>query len=57
MKSRVTNRECEYLSVRDDIWFGRERHDDYCHYHHTWCPDCRWCRFYEQDMEEKTDQQ
>ena len=48
----MRNNECEYLSVRDDIWFGRERHDDYCYYNHEWCPDCRGCKFNEQENDD-----
>lgn len=39
------NEDCEYLSHRDDIWHGSERHDYYCLYHLEWCPDCRGCKF------------
>lgn len=49
---RIINNECEYLSVRDDIWFGRERHDDYCYYNHEWCPDCRGCRLNEKEEDD-----
>jgi len=37
------NEDCPYLALRDEMFHGRERHDDYCYYHLEWCPDCKGC--------------
>ena len=46
------NENCEYLTQRDAMWYGRERHDSYCLYRLEWCPDCRGCQYNRKEKEE-----
>lgn len=47
------NEECPYLEQRDAMWHGVERHDLYCSYHLTWCPQCEYCQLNEQEEDDE----
>ena len=46
------NSDCEHLVQRDEIWYGRERHDLYCLFNNEWCPDCRVCKLKRDEEDE-----
>lgn len=47
--------DCEHRIQRDEIWYGRERHDEYCDKFEVWSPCCAGCPYSEQENKKEED--